>query len=91
MKKVITVLIGLVVLSAFAGTIFYLYSKSQEEPVLFETRAPQITDIIDKTVATGSVVPRKEVEIKPQVSGVVDELFVEPGDTVHRDVVAGRT
>jgi HlyD family secretion protein len=82
MKKVFTILIGLVVLSLFAGTVFYLYSKSQEEPVAFETRNALVTTIIYKTVATGSVVPRREVEIKPQVSGVVDELFVEPGDTV---------
>ena len=38
---------------------------------------------LKKTVATGSVVPRKEIAIKPQVSGIVDELFVEPGDKVR--------
>jgi len=82
MKKAITVLFGLILLSGFAGTVYYLYSKSEEEPTLYETKAPFVTTIIKKTVATGSVVPRKEVDIKPQVSGVVDELFVEPGDTV---------
>ncbi|HXV75389.1 MAG TPA: efflux RND transporter periplasmic adaptor subunit [Candidatus Polarisedimenticolaceae bacterium] len=83
MKKVVTILIGLVALSLFAGTIFYLYSKSQEQPVTYRTESPSVTDIVYKTVATGSVVPRKEVEIKPQVSGVVDELFVEAGDRVE--------
>ena len=40
--------------------------------------------IIKKTVATGSVVPRKEVQIKPQVSGIVDKLHVEAGDEVRQ-------
>lgn len=89
MKKLFTILFGLVVLSAFAGTIYYLHSKSEEPPVVHETAQPVITTIVQKTVATGAVVPRKEVEIKPQVSGIVDELFVEPGARVERgDMIA---
>ena len=59
--------IALLTASGFAGTVYYLYSKSEEEPTVFETKSPFVTTIIQKTVATGSVVPRKEVEIKPQV------------------------
>ena len=44
---------------------------------------PFKTNIVNKTVATGKVVPRKEIEIKPRVSGIVSELFVEPGDIVR--------
>jgi len=89
MKKAITVLFGLILLSGFAGTVYYLYSKSEEEPTVYQTKAPFVTTIIKKTVATGSVVPRKEVEIKPQVSGIVDEFFVEPGDEVSSgDLIA---
>jgi HlyD family secretion protein len=40
----------------------------------------QKTNIIKKTVATGKIVPRKEIEIKPQVSGIIAELYVEPGE-----------
>ena len=48
-----------------------------------------ISTIIRKTVATGSVVPRKEVEIKPQVSGIVEKLYVEPGQIVRSgDLIA---
>jgi HlyD family secretion protein len=89
MKKLFTILIGVVLLSAFAGTIYYLYSKSEEPPEVFETETPFVTTIIDKTVATGSVVPRKEVEIKPQVSGIVDKLHIEPGQVVRAgDLIA---
>src|SRR4029079_13023627 len=46
-------------------------------------------DIVKKTVATGSVVPRKEIAIKPQISGIVEELYVEAGQVVKQgDLVA---
>ncbi len=82
MKRIVTVLIGIVLLSGFAGTIYYLYSKSEEQPVTFATESPHVATIVKKTVATGAVIPRKEVEIKPQVSGIVSEVLVEPGDIV---------
>ena len=89
MKKALTVLLGLFLLSFFAGTVYYLYSKSEETPTLYKTQKAERTTILSKTVATGSVIPRKEVEIKPQVSGVVDELFVEPGQVVRSgDLIA---
>jgi HlyD family secretion protein len=89
MRKILTVVFGLIVLSAFAGTIYYLHSKSAEVPVVWETEQPFVATIVEKTVAVGAVVPRKEVEIKPQVSGIVEELSVEPGDAVRQgDAIA---
>jgi len=89
MKKLISILFGIVVLTGFAGTLYYLYSKSEEPPVLYETGAPYVATIIKKTVATGAVVPRKEVELKPQVSGIIEQIYVEAGDQVKRgDLVA---
>jgi HlyD family secretion protein len=89
MKKVLSMLVGVVLLSIFAGTLYYLWSKSEEPPIVYETESPSVKTIIQKTVATGSVVPRREVEIKPQVSGIVDQLFVEAGETVgNGDLIA---
>ena len=89
MKKIIRITLLVVILAVFALTIIYLYRKSQEKPVVYKTETPFLTDIIRKTVATGSVVPRKEIEIKPQVSGIVEELFVEAGKYVRQgDVIA---
>ena len=74
---------------SFFGTGYYLYAKSSKKPTIYLTEAPFKTAIIKKTVATGSIVPRMEVAIKSQVSGVVDQLFVEPGDHVKSgDVLA---
>ena len=89
MKKLLSILLGVVVISIFAGTLYYLWSKNEESPTVYETDRASVKTIVQKTVATGSVVPRKEVEIKPQVSGIVDRLFVEAGDTVRSgDLVA---
>ena len=84
MKSILKILTILIVLVVFIGTIFYLYNKSRKKPVVFKTITPFETSIIKKAVATGSVVPRKEIEIKPQVSGVIEKIYVESGDTVEK-------
>jgi len=82
MKKAVPISIGALLVLLFAGTLVFFYKKSQAEPVRFETESPFRADIVKKTVATGSLVPRKEIEIKPRVSGVIDKLLVQPGDDV---------
>jgi HlyD family secretion protein len=90
MKTFLKITVILVVVAVFVGTIFYLYKKSQAEPIVYDTTTAFKTDIIRKTVATGSVVPRKEIEITPKVSGIVEEIFVEPGDLVKKDQLIAR-
>ena len=90
MKLFFKILSLILILIVFAGTLFFLYYKSQKKPVIFETRTPFITNIIKKTVATGSIVPRKEIEIKPQISGILEEIFVEPGDKVKKNDLIAR-
>lgn len=83
MKRLAPIAIGVVILGAFAWTLFFLYQKSQEKPVVFETATPTTADIVKKTVATGAIVPRHEVEVKPRVSGILEELYVEAGVRVE--------
>jgi len=83
-KKAFKILIVLIFIGTFGGTLYYLYSKSQADPIVYNTKKPYKTNIVNKTVATGSVVPRKEIEIKPQVSGIIAELFIEAGDYVKK-------
>ncbi|HLU67432.1 MAG TPA: efflux RND transporter periplasmic adaptor subunit [Kofleriaceae bacterium] len=82
MRKLVPISIAVVLVVLFAGTLLFLYNKSQADPVVFKTEKPFRATIVKKTVATGSLVPRREIEIKPRVSGVVEELFVEPGVAV---------
>ena len=89
MKRTGIVIFLLVLLAFMLGTGYFLYNKNEETPITFQTESPAYRSIVKKTVATGSVVPRKEVDIKPQVSGIIDKLYVEAGDAVQRgDLVA---
>ncbi|RKD92624.1 efflux RND transporter periplasmic adaptor subunit [Mangrovibacterium diazotrophicum] len=90
MKKLFKILGIVVIVAIFGGTIFFLYTKSKKQPDIFENKTPFVSNVIKKTVATGSVVPRQEIEIKPQISGIIDELFVEAGDFVKKDQVIAR-
>ncbi len=89
MKKVLRITLITIIVGIFGATIYYLYQKSKPKPVVYETKTAFVTDIVKKTVATGSVVPRKEIEIKPQVSGIIEEIYLEPGDIVKNgDLIA---
>jgi HlyD family secretion protein len=84
MKKVIKIAALVIILGVFLLTIVYLYNKSKQKPVVYKTVKPFITTITRKTVATGSVIPRKEIEIKPVVSGIVEEIYIEAGKNVRK-------
>jgi HlyD family secretion protein len=89
MKKAIGILAGVAFLAVLAWTGVVLFEKSRTQPVVYATAAPVRTDIVRKTVATGSIVPRKEVAIKPLVSGIIDQLHVEEGQSLKvGDLVA---
>jgi HlyD family secretion protein len=89
MKKIVKISIGVIILGLFVYTIVFLYNKSKDKPEYYETKNPFISNVIRKTVATGSVQPRREIEIKPTVSGIVEQIFVEPGQKVKKgDLIA---
>ena len=83
MKKVITIIVLLLIVVLFGGSLFYLYQKNQESPEVFKTEEPTRETIVKKTMATGTLIPREEIDVKPNISGVVDKLFVKPGDIVQ--------
>lgn len=90
MKRILLIALGLVMLVLFVGTLVFLYQRSRVQPINYEARQPFVTDIVNKAVATGAVMPREEVAIKPRVSGLVDELFVEPGERVEENDLLAR-
>ena len=90
MKKFFKYLGIALLVGIFGGTIYFLYSKSKKEPDKFETKQPFVSNVIRKTVATGSVVPRQKIEIKPQISGIIDEIFVEAGNRIEKGQVIAR-
>lgn len=89
MKRIIRIILLLGLAALLVWTIYFLYRKSETKPVVYKTQQPFVTNIVKKTVATGAIVPRKEVNIKPQVSGIIEQLYVLAGDNVKKgDVIA---
>ncbi|MCB0594204.1 MAG: efflux RND transporter periplasmic adaptor subunit, partial [Phaeodactylibacter sp.] len=84
MNKGCLIGLGAFLLIATIGLSVYFYQQNKRGPDNFETEKPILSDIVKKTVATGAIKPRQEVQVKPQVSGVVDELFVEAGQMVKK-------
>ncbi|MBT3208085.1 MAG: efflux RND transporter periplasmic adaptor subunit [Bacteroidetes bacterium] len=84
MKIFFKSLLVIAIVAIIVYVFYFLYQKNQESPIVYETDTAKITNIIKKTVATGSVVPRKEIEIKSQLSGIIEEIYIEPGDMVKK-------
>ena len=90
MKRVFLSLLLLLLLAGFGWLGYYFWKQAHTDPVTYTTETPFVTDIVKKTVATGSIVPRREVQIKPQVSGIVEELYVEAGQPVKEGQLLAR-
>ncbi|MEM0992453.1 MAG: HlyD family efflux transporter periplasmic adaptor subunit [Bacteroidota bacterium] len=77
--------IGIVVfLLSLIGLWSYFTAQNDKKDGETETTKAFVTDITEKIVATGAINPRKEVMVKAQISGVIDELYVEAGDLVTK-------
>lgn len=89
MKKFLKIFVWILVIALFVGTFVYLYMKSRPQETVYEIVTPTVGDISRSTVLTGKIEPRDEIEIKPQVSGIIAEINVEAGDLVKEgDIVA---
>ena len=84
MKRILAWIFGVGLVLLIGLAFFVLYKKSQAADTVYETESPEVTDIVKKTVATGSIVPREEVEVKPKVSGVITEINVVPDTKVKQ-------
>ncbi|MDA0200877.1 MAG: efflux RND transporter periplasmic adaptor subunit [Bacteroidetes bacterium] len=73
--------IALLVLGAVFATLYFIKTNSKSL-VEFDVQSPETKTIEKKSVVTGTVIPEDEVEIKPQISGIIEKLYVEEGDLV---------
>lgn len=74
----------------FIGTFVYLFKRSQPKTESYSTMEVTRTDIVRSTVVTGKIQPRDEVNVKPQISGIVAELYKEAGQTVKKDEIIAK-
>ena len=82
MKRYFKIVLLALVAIVFIGTFVFLYIKSRPQPVVYDEFAPKQMDIRKTTVITGKIEPRNEVNIKPQISGIISEILKEAGQTV---------
>ena len=86
-KKFLKIALLVVIAALFIWTFVFLYQKSQPKVTVYETIVPEVTDLEKTTVATGKVEPRDEVLIKPQISGIIAEVYKEAGQSVKQGEV----
>lgn len=89
-KKFLKIALLVVIAALFIWTFVFLYQKSQPKVTVYETIVPEVTDLEKTTVATGKVEPRDEVLIKPQISGIIAEVYKEAGQSVKQGEVLAK-
>lgn len=89
-KKFLKIALLVVIAALFIWTFVFLYQKSQPKVTVYETIVPEVTDLEKTTVATGKVEPRDEVLIKPQISGIIAEVYKEAGQNVKQGEVLAK-
>lgn len=89
MKKYSKLIIAAIIALIFIGTFVFLWQKSQPKEIVYNEFTPKLDSIQKTTIITGKIEPRNEVNVKPQISGIITDLYKEPGDYVNAgDVIA---
>ena len=83
MKKYSKFIVAGIILIIFIATFVFLWMKSQPQPMTYEEFTPALKDIRKTTVITGKIEPRNEINIKPQISGIIVKLYKEAGQHVQ--------
>ncbi len=90
MKKYSKIIVAALVALIFIGTFVFLWQKSQPKPVEYSEFTVSTDSLRKTTVITGKIEPRYEVNVKPQISGIITELLKEAGQTVQQGEVIAR-
>ena len=85
-KLIVAALAALIVI----GTFVFLYQKSQPKEVEYAELTPKVADVLKTTVITGKIEPRNEVNVKPQISGIITEICKQAGDYVQQGEVIAK-
>lgn len=89
MSKGLKIALGIITFLLLIFVLKFFVDKNSKAVIDYKTEAPFKTSIATKTVATGKVNPEEEIELKPQISGIVNEIMVEEGDVVKKgDLIA---
>ena len=90
MKRYSKLIIAAIIALIFIGTFVFLWQKSQPKETVYNEFTPKVEDIQKTTIITGKIEPRNEVNVKPQISGIITELFKEPGQYVQKGEIIAK-
>lgn len=82
MKRYTKIIVAALVALVFLGTFIFLYVKSLPKEEVYEEFQPQVMDLSKSTVITGKIEPRDGVNVKPQISGIITEIYKVAGENV---------
>ena len=89
-KKILKISLLVLIAALFVWTFVFLWQKSRPVEIVYETVMPEVSDLKKTTVVTGKVEPRDEVLIKPQISGIISEVYKEAGQSVREGEVIAK-
>lgn len=90
MKKYVKIALLVIVGLIFLSTFVFLYQKSKPKTTKYDTLKVEVADLEKNTVATGKIEPRDEILIKPQISGIIDEVYKEAGQSIKKNEVIAK-
>ncbi len=90
MKKYRKLIIATIIALIFIGTFVFLWQKSQPKEMVYNEFFPEMNEVKKTTIITGKIEPRNEVNIKPQIGGIITQLMKEPGDYVQAGEVIAK-
>ncbi len=90
MKKYKKLIIATIIALIFIGTFVFLWQKSQPKEVVYNEFTPTMNEVKKTTIITGKIEPRNEVNVKPQIGGIITDLYKEPGDYVQAGEVIAK-
>lgn len=90
MKKYVKLIVAAIVALVFIGTFVFLWWQSRPQPEVYEEYVAEVKDIVRSTVVTGKIEPRDEVNVKPQISGIITDIYKEAGEMVQAGEVIAK-
>lgn len=90
MKKAFRYIILAILATVFIGTFVYLYKKSRPEVIEYQQLEASVRSISRSTIVTGKISPRNEVNIKPQINGIISEIYKEAGQMVQANEIIAK-
>ena len=82
MKRYSKIIVAALIALVFLGTFVFLYMKSLPKEEVYEEFQPKVMDLSKSTVITGKIEPRDEVNVKPQISGIITAIYKVAGENV---------